>query len=63
MYLCLYTYIYVGIDFVDLTVKGKGFIFWEEFWNVRLLMTEFDCPEVTLCSWRDVKKSSYQPTI
>ena len=28
---------------------------WEEFWNVYLLITKFDCPEVTLCGWRDVK--------
>ena len=26
-----------------------------EFWNVHLLTTEFDCPEVTLCGWQDVK--------
>ena len=28
---------------------------WDEFWNVHLLMAEFDCPEVTLCGWQDVK--------
>ena len=28
---------------------------WKEFRNVHLLMTEFVCPEVTPCSWRDVK--------
>ena len=27
----------------------------EKFSNVHLLMTEFNCPEVTLCSWKDVK--------
>ena len=27
----------------------------EEFWNVYLLMTEFDCPEMTLCGWQDVQ--------
>ena len=27
----------------------------EEFWNVRLLMTEFDCSEVTLCGLQKVK--------
>jgi len=27
---------------------------WEEFWNVHLLMTEFDCTEVTLCGWQDI---------
>ena len=26
-----------------------------EFWDVHLLMTEFDCPEVTFCCWEDVK--------
>ena len=38
---------------VDLTWK-RAYI-WEEFWNVHLRMTEFDCPEVTLPSWQDVK--------
>ena len=28
---------------------------WEVFWTVHLLMTEFDCSEVTLCGWHDVK--------
>ena len=28
---------------------------WEEFWNVNLFMTEFDCPEVIQCGWQDVK--------
>ena len=28
---------------------------YEMFLSVHLLMTEFDCPEVTLCSWQDVK--------
>ena len=27
----------------------------EEFWNAYLLITKFDCPHVTLCSWQDVK--------
>ena len=41
---------------------GTGFVDWlekrytcEKFWNVKLLMTELDCPEVTLCGWQDVK--------
>ena len=25
------------------------------FWNVHLLVTEFDCSEVNLCGWEDVK--------
>ena len=28
---------------------------WDVFWNVHLLMTEFDSPEETLCGWQDVK--------
>ena len=28
---------------------------WQEFWNMHWLTTEFDCPEVTLCSWQDSK--------
>ena len=28
---------------------------WEEFLYMNLLMTEFECPEVTLCGWQDVK--------
>ena len=25
------------------------------FWNVHLLMIEFDCPGVTLCSWQGIQ--------
>ena len=28
---------------------------WEEFRNVYVLMTWVDCPEVTLCGWKDIK--------
>ena len=28
---------------------------WEEFRNVYVLMTWVDCPEVTLCDWKDIK--------
>ena len=27
----------------------------EEFWNVYLLITEFDCPDMTMCIWQDIK--------
>ena len=33
----------------------KVYIDIEEFWNAHLLVTEFDCPEVTLCDWQDIK--------
>ena len=33
----------------------KGLCTWEELWNVHLIMTEFHCPEVTLCGWQDFK--------
>ena len=32
----------------------KGLRTWEELWNVPLIVTEFDRPEVTLCGWQDV---------
>ena len=38
-----------GVDFVDFTWEKVYFSIWKEFWNLHLLMTEFDCPEVTLC--------------
>ena len=28
---------------------------YERFCSVRLFVTEFDCPDVTLCGWQDVK--------
>ena len=51
---CMYS-LCVGIGFVD--GLEKEFI-GAEFWNVHLLMTEFDCPEVTLCGWQVVKIQS-----
>ena len=44
-------FICIWIDLVDLT--WQRVYIWKEFWNVRLLMTEFDCPEVT--GWQDDK--------
>ena len=28
---------------------------WEECWNVHFYTTKFDCPEVTMCTWQDIK--------
>ena len=49
------SYLFAWIDFVDLTDQEKEF--WEEIWNVHLLITEFDRPEVTPCQhgWQGVK--------
>ena len=46
---CFINYICVGIGVW--AVLGMGV----RFWSVCLLMTKFDCPEMTLCSWQDVK--------
>ena len=46
--LCMF-YVCVRIVFFG------GGLTWEEFWNVHLLMMEFDCPKVTLCGWQDIK--------
>ena len=42
------------VTFLDLT---WGRVYLWDCWNVHLLMTEFDCPEVTMCSvcWQDIK--------
>ena len=44
-------YICVMIDFVDLTVKEKGFTIYiiRGSLNMCLLVTEFHCPEVAVC--------------
>ena len=36
----------------------ERFVSLRKFWNMTLLTAEFDCPEVTLCSWQDVKIQS-----
>ena len=33
----------------------ERFISLRKFWNMNLRRTKFDCPEVTLCGWQDVK--------
>ena len=43
-----FVYICVRIDFMHMTVKEKGFTYMRSF-EIKVLMTEFDCPEVTLC--------------
>ena len=39
-----------------MTLQLKCLMSWTEFWKVHLLMTEFGCPELTLCGWQHVKK-------
>ena len=39
----------------------RGHIY-ERFWSVCLIMMEFDCPEVTLCGWQDVKLQLLSPS-
>ena len=57
---CIYIFVYVCFvlclhgDWLCGLTWGKFYV-WEEIWNVNLLMTEFDCPEVILCGWQDVK--------
>ena len=48
--LCMYVFVHhVCIDFVNL-IWGRVYIYmlWKEFWNMSLLLTECDCPEVIL---------------
>ena len=47
----------VRVGLVLWTEMMKKVCVWDqkEFSNVHLLMTAFDCPEVTLCSGQDVK--------
>ena len=47
-------FVCVWIDLVDLTPVKRVYEK-EEFWNVHSLMTESDCPEMSLCGWQDVK--------
>ena len=47
-------YVYEVIGSVDWLDRGLTYM-WEEFRHVYLLMTKFDCPEVTLCGWQDIK--------
>ena len=60
MHVCFVLYIVyelihicVQIDFVDLT--WERVCIQKEFWNVHLLMTEFDHPKVTLGGCQDLK--------
>ena len=50
---CMF-YVCELIGFVDWLDRGLIYM-WEEFRNVYLLWSEFDCPEVTLCGWQDIK--------
>ena len=49
--ICFSVYMHYVSVWIDLR---KGYL-WEEFRNVCLLTMEFDFPEVTLCSWQDIK--------
>ena len=48
LFWCLYRDWFCGLTWQKVYI-------WQEFWNMRWLTTEFDCPEVTLCSWQDSK--------
>ena len=52
--ICILYLIFMCVTFLDLT---WGRVYLWDCWNVHLLMTEFDCPEVTMCSvcWQDIK--------
>ena len=52
MYVCLVWFV-LRDWFCGLT--WERVYIWEEFWNVNLLMTEIDCPEVTQCGWQGIK--------
>ena len=50
-------YVCVGIGSLDWLEKGYIYMKAFELIEVWLLMTEFDCPEVALCSWLDLKSN------
>ena len=52
--LCMF-YVCVGTGFCGLTKERYIIYIYEKFWNVNLLMRVWLNPEVTLCSWWDVK--------
>ena len=58
LYICRLC-IYVLIDFCGFDLR-KDLNIWEEFWKVHLLITQFDCPEVTRASLYDRQKITVQ---
>ena len=54
---CIFFWLYICVEcFVDLTVKEIGFAYMR-----RVFATEFDCLQVTLCGWQDIKHQ--RPTL
>ena len=61
--LCIHVLFHVCVPIGVMDWLEKGFIYiYERFWSVYLLMMEFDCPEVTLCGWQDVKLQLLTPS-
>ena len=61
--LCMYVLFYVCkvIGFVDWL--GKGYIYEKRFEMRICLCPEFECPEVTLCGWQNIKIQLLQSLI
>ena len=45
----------LGIGLVHLTSRVRLTHKWDEFWNMHLLMTKYDHPGMTQCSWQDIE--------
>ena len=45
-----WTLVWAIVDWLE-----KRFMHGKSFWIVNLLVTQLDCPEVTLCGWQDVR--------
>ena len=54
-YLCMYASFFCLCRDWSCGLTAERVFLWEEFWNVHLLMLEFDCPEVTLCGWQNIQ--------
>ena len=45
----------LGTGLVHLTSRVRLTHKWDEFWNMHLLMTKYDHPGMTQCSWQDIE--------